>query len=160
MKQNCLNITPRLGPHINARGPCISPTLACTSDSRRLRADHRISTAFGGDLPSDPPPIYLLMLTIWCSLISRIYAFEIFFPLLTSSLAFHLGVTIPRTVIYITPYHDSRIPSPSRRNVVPRFCSFIVALVRTRCLYTYTCVDVFRIPDVQVHPPIAHRTVK
>lgn len=47
------------------------------------------------------------------------------------------GITIPRTVIYITPYHDSRISSPSRRNVASRFWLFYCGF-STHLLFIYT----------------------
>ena len=46
-----------------------------------------------------------------------------------------LAATVPRTVIYITPYHDSRIPS--RRNVASRFWLFYCGF-STYSLFIYT----------------------
>ena len=47
------------------------------------------------------------------------------------------GTTIPRTVIYITPYHDSRIPSLPRRNSASRFWLFYCGF-STHLLFIYT----------------------
>lgn len=64
-----------------------------------------------------------------------------------SSLRFftpHLGATIPRTVIYITPLsRPLGFLLPLGETSFHRLGSFIVALVRTLCIYTHTCVHDF-----------------